>query len=122
MTATSLLAAALLGLRHASDPDHLTAVSTLVLSDAREGARRASMLGICWGLGHAVTLFLFGLPVVLFRRYLPDAVHQAAEAAIGAVIVLLAVRLLLRWQRGEFAAHTHGTREPTRRFAFSAPP
>ena len=71
--------AVLLGLRHATDPDHLTAVSTLVMSDRRSGTRRAASLGAAWGLGHATTLFLFGLPVVLFRSALPEAVQSAAE-------------------------------------------
>ena len=63
--------AALLGLRHATDPDHLTAVSTLVAGQDEFGPRRAGRLGFSWGLGHATTLFLFGLPIVLFDSYLP---------------------------------------------------
>lgn len=102
-----IIIAILLGLRHATDPDHLTAVSTLVLADQRDGARRAGSLGLAWGLGHATTLFLFGLPVVLFRRYLPPAVQSLAEATIGVVIIVLAVRLLVRWKRGHFHTHTH---------------
>jgi ABC-type nickel/cobalt efflux system permease component RcnA len=102
-----LVVALLLGLRHATDPDHLTAVSTLVLSDQRSGTRRAGVLGLAWGLGHAATLFAFGLPVVLFGRYLPDAAHRAAEVTIGLVIVALALRLLLRWKRGYFHTHPH---------------
>jgi ABC-type nickel/cobalt efflux system permease component RcnA len=103
----ALLAAILLGLRHATDPDHLTAVATLFLGDQRSGTRRAAELGLAWGLGHAATLFAFGIPVVLFGRYLPDSIQRAAEAAIGFVIVALAVRLLLRWQRGCFHVHPH---------------
>lgn len=99
--------AALMGLRHATDPDHLTAVSTLVLSDRRRGARAAAGHGLAWGAGHGVTLFLFGLPVVLFGAYLPATVQRLAEAAIGAAIVALALRLLVRWRRGYFHTHTH---------------
>jgi high-affinity nickel permease len=107
VTVEGLIVAVLLGLRHATDPDHLTAVSTLVLSDDREGARKAGLLGFAWGLGHATTIFIFGLPVVLFRAYLPDLVHRGAEAVIGLLIVALAVRLLVRWRRGYFHAHPH---------------
>jgi hypothetical protein len=99
--------ALLLGLRHATDPDHLTALSTLVLSDDRRGARRASGLGLAWGLGHATTLFAVGLPVVLLGSALPESVQRAAETAVGVVIVLLAARLLLRWRRGYFHSHPH---------------
>ena len=97
----------LLGLRHATDPDHLTAVSTLVLSERGRGTRRAGRLGLAWGLGHALTLLAFGLPAVLLSAYLPDAVQRAAEALVGLVIVLLALRLLRRWRRGYFHAHPH---------------
>jgi ABC-type nickel/cobalt efflux system permease component RcnA len=105
--AIALIVALLLGLRHATDPDHLTAVTTLVLSESRYGARRATTLGLSWGLGHATTLFAFGLPIVLFGRALPEVVQRGAEVAIGIVIVTLAVRLLVRWRRGYFHAHRH---------------
>jgi ABC-type nickel/cobalt efflux system permease component RcnA len=98
--------AVLLGLRHATDPDHVTAVATLTVSE-RGGARRAGTLGLAWGLGHGCTLFALGLPVVLLDRLLPDAVQRATEVAIGVVIVGLAVRLLRRWHRGYFHAHPH---------------
>jgi hypothetical protein len=106
--ALALAVAVLLGLRHATDPDHLTALSTLVLGgDERAGARRAGRLGLAWGLGHATTLVLVGLPVVLFHRLLPDAVQRGAEAAVGLIIVALAVRLLVRCKRGYLHAHPH---------------
>ncbi len=104
---TAMVAAMLLGLRHATDPDHLAAVSTLVLDPRAGGLRRARTLGAAWGFGHAVTLFLFGLPIVLFQQHLPAVVRQVAEAAIGAVIVALALRLLVRWYRGYFHLHPH---------------
>ena len=66
--------AVLLGLRHASDPDHLAAVTTLIAS-GRERTRRlaAARLGLAWGLGHATALFVFGVPIVLYDSYLPRA-------------------------------------------------
>ena len=104
----ALIAALLLGLRHATDPDHLTALSTLVLAgDERRGARQARRLGLAWGVGHATTLVLFGLPVVLFHSALPDGMQRAAEAAVGVLIVALALRLLIRWRCGYFHVHPH---------------
>ncbi len=102
-----LAAALLLGIRHASDPDHVTALSTLVFSDREDARRKAGRLGIAWGFGHGLTLFLFGLPVVFFGQWLPDVVARGAEFAIGALIVALAVRLLLRWKRGYLHVHEH---------------
>src|SRR4051794_25001945 len=87
--------ACLLGLRHASDPDHLVAVTSLAADD--RDASRAVRLGAWWGLGHAGTLLAVGLPLVLLRSGLPAWLEAGAEKAIGVVIVLLAVRVLVRW-------------------------
>jgi ABC-type nickel/cobalt efflux system permease component RcnA len=103
-----ILAVALaLGLRHATDPDHLAAVSTLIATDPENGRRRSLRLGLSWGLGHATTLLLFGLPIVVFRSHLPKPLQHAAELLVGLVISALAVRLLLRWRAGAFHVHEH---------------
>jgi high-affinity nickel permease len=102
-----LLVAFALGLRHASDPDHLVAVSTLVAAGKERAGRAAGLLGAAWGAGHATTLLLFGLPVILVQKFLPAAVESFAEALIGVIIVVLAARLLLQWRRGAFHAHRH---------------
>jgi hypothetical protein len=97
----------LLGLRHASDPDHLAAVTTMIASGRDRAAHRAARLGFSWGLGHATALFAFGLPVVLYSAYLPDIVQQAAETSVGFMIVLLSLLLLSRWRRGFYRQHGH---------------
>jgi ABC-type nickel/cobalt efflux system permease component RcnA len=103
-----LLVSLLLGLRHASDPDHLAAVTTLIASeDERDRVRKAGLMGFLWGLGHGTTLVLVGLPLVLLNQYLPEVVSKVAEVAIGCIIVLLAVRLLVRWRQGFYHAHVH---------------
>ena len=103
-----LLLGLLLGLRHASDPDHLAAVTTLIASEEeRKQARKAGLMGLLWGLGHGTTLVVLGLPLVLFNRFLPESVQIVAETLIGAIIMFLAVRLLVRWRRGLYHAHTH---------------
>src|SRR5882762_6383465 len=66
-----LAVAVLLGLRHATDPDHLAAVTTLVAGGRERAARSAGELGLAWGLGHALTLLGFGLPIILFNSLLP---------------------------------------------------
>jgi high-affinity nickel permease len=102
-----LLVAALLGLRHATDPDHIAAVTTLVASGEERAGRAAARLGAFWGLGHALTLVLFGLPILLFQQFLPERVQQSAETAVAALIVFLALRLLVRWRHGYFDLHAH---------------
>jgi ABC-type nickel/cobalt efflux system permease component RcnA len=98
--------ALLLGLRHATDPDHLVAVSSLVATDESSG-RRAARLGLAWGAGHATTLVALGVPIVVAGSYLPDGVQRAAEALVGVVIAALAIRLLRKWRRGAFHVHEH---------------
>ncbi len=103
-----LLMSLVLGLRHAGDPDHLAAVTLLIASEqgVRLG-RKAAVIGLSWGLGHATTLTLLGVPLVRFNRYLPELVQQVAETVVGVLIVLLALRLLWQWQRGRYHAHPH---------------
>jgi hypothetical protein len=116
-----LAIAVLLGLRHATDPDHLAAVTTLVAAGRERAARRAGELGLAWGVGHATTLFAFGLPILVLHSYVPESVQQGAETTVGLVIVYLAVRLLTRWRRGAFRfhAHPHAHGARTRVAAFS---
>ena len=109
--------AVLLGLRHATDPDHLAAVSTLVATDDEPGPRRAGLLGLSWGLGHGTTLLVFGFPIVVFGDDLPEAVQRAAEVAVGLAIMALALRLLVHWRRGGLRAHAHGRSTHPRRRA-----
>jgi high-affinity nickel permease len=108
----ALMIAVILGLRHASDPDHLIAVSSLVAADGGD-ARAAARLGGCWGLGHAGALLAIGLPVILLKSALPGWLERGAEQAVGVVILLLALRIVVKWVRGDFRAapHRHG-REP----------
>src|SRR5574341_981460 len=102
-----LVVAALLGLRHATDPDHIAAMSTLVASGRDRATRSAARLGAWWGAGHGVTLVVFGLPILLAARYLPAAFQQGAETAVAALIVFLGLRLIVRWRHGYFDLHAH---------------
>jgi high-affinity nickel permease len=102
-----------LGLRHASDPDHLVAVTSLVAADDGDTGR-ATRLGAWWGVGHATALLAIGVPLIAFKAELPSWLESAAEKAIGVVILLLALRVIVKWLRGDFRAsaheHTHTAR------------
>jgi high-affinity nickel permease len=111
-----LAVAVLLGFRHATDPDHLVAVATLIAADPRPAGRQAGRLGASWGLGHATSLLAFGVPIVLLGASVPERAEQAAETAIGLTIVALATWLLVRWRRGLL----HGGPPHARRLAHTA--
>jgi high-affinity nickel permease len=116
-----LFVAVLLGLRHATDPDHLAAMTTLVASGHEHAARSAARLGAWWGVGHAVTLVVFGIPILLAERYLPERVQQGAETAVAALIVFLGLRLMVRWRHGYFDLHAHPHPEREHRHAVRTP-
>src|SRR5919197_258921 len=99
--------ALLLGLRHATDPDHLVAVSTLLATETDRPARRATRLGLAWGAGHAAALLVLGAPIVLLGAHLPAGVQQVADVLAGGVIMPLAVRPARRWRQGGFHVHEH---------------
>ncbi len=119
----ALAVAMALGLRHATDPDHLAAVTTLVAAGRGHAAAR---LGAVWGAGHATSLLCLGTPIVLYRAYLPESIQRDAETAVGAMIVVLALSLLARVRRGGFHVavhrhgderHAHGARTPAQAYA-----
>ncbi len=95
-----------LGLRHASDPDHLVAVTSLVAADGGD-ARGAAKLGAWWGVGHATALLALGIPLIVFKSELPAWLESGAEIAIGVVIIVLAARVIWKWVRGDFRAGRH---------------
>jgi ABC-type nickel/cobalt efflux system permease component RcnA len=119
--AVVLVVATLLGLRHATDPDHIAAMTSLVASGRERTSRAAARLGWWWGLGHAVTLVAFGVPILLAERFLPEHVQQGAETAVAALIVFLAVRLIVRWRHGYFDLHAHPDADREHRHAVRSP-
>jgi high-affinity nickel permease len=102
----ALLIALALGLRHASDPDHLVAVTSLVAVDGGD-VRGAARLGAWWGAGHAAALLVIGIPLIVFKSEMPGWIEHWAETAVGIVILLLALRIVIKWVRGDFRAGRH---------------
>lgn len=112
----ALAIAFLLGLRHASDPDHLVAVTSLVAAEDGD-TRKAARLGAWWGIGHAGALVALGIPLIAFKTELPAWLESGAEKAIGAVILVLALRVIFKWARGDYraTAHAHDDGHASRR-------
>jgi hypothetical protein len=96
-------------------------MTSLVASNRERASRAAARLGWWWGLGHAVTLVAFGVPILLAEQFLPEHIQQGAETAVAALIVFLAIRLLVRWRHGHFDLHAHPDADPEHRHEVRSP-
>jgi ABC-type nickel/cobalt efflux system permease component RcnA len=99
----------LLGFRHAFEPDHLSAVATLVTE--RRDRRAGLWIGALWGLGHTLSLLAVGGALALLERRMPSQVENGFELAVALMLVLLGIRSLVRAARegrlGVTHAHSH---------------
>lgn len=78
-----------LGMRHATDPDHVIAVSTIV---SRQGnIRQAGVIGALWGVGHTITIFCVGAAIILFNIVIPPRIGLTMELAVGLMLILLGI-------------------------------
>jgi high-affinity nickel-transport protein len=77
----------LMGMRHATDPDHVIAVTTIVSRERRLTA--ASRVGIVWGLGHTLTVLAVGAAIIIFKIAIPIRLGLAMEFAVAIVLMLL---------------------------------
>jgi len=95
-----------LGLRHALDPDHLVAVSTIV--SEHKSLVRSSLVGTFWGLGHSASLLGVGLVIILLRVSIPETVLPWMEAPVALMLIVLGVSATRRalGERG-VQVHTH---------------
>jgi hypothetical protein len=100
----------LLGMRHALEPDHLAAVSTLV-SRERNGWK-AAWLGLCWGAGHTLALLLAGAVLLALRAEMPPVIATLFELGVAVMLVALGVRAIVHAARegstGPSIVHRHG--------------
>src|ERR1700685_4592235 len=102
-----------LGMRHATDPDHVIAVTTIV--SRQRSIRHAALIGVLWGLGHTITIFLVGSAIILFGVVIPPRLGLTMELSVGLMLILLGILNLTgftRWVTETFtpaadAAHPH---------------
>ena len=104
-----------LGMRHATDPDHVIAVTTIVSQQST--IRRAMLIGAAWGIGHTVTIVLVGGTIILFDLAIPPRLGLALELAVALMLILLGILTLtgvMRWIQDSLAMsgdpHSHGHR------------
>ena len=94
----------LLGMRHSTDPDHVIAVTTIVTR--QRSFRSASLIGMLWGIGHTLTIFIVGSAIILFNIVIPPRVGLSMEFAVALMLILLGVLNLtgvLTWITGRFS-------------------
>jgi hypothetical protein len=99
----------LLGMRHATDPDHVIAV-TAILSRERRLAS-AARIGVVWGLGHTLTVLAVGAAIIIFKLAVPTRLGLAMEFAVALVLILLGLGSVGALLRGT-ASRLFGTRPP----------
>jgi len=108
-----------LGMRHATDPDHVIAVTTIV--SRQRSIRHAAVIGVLWGLGHTITILVVGSAIILFGVVIPARVGLTMEFSVGLMLVLLGILNLsgiMRWITENFTpshsghhAHPHEHRD-----------
>ncbi len=96
-----------LGMRHATDSDHVVAVTTIVSRQRRVG--QAALTGIFWGIGHSLTLLVVGGAIILFGIVIPERVGLSLEFCVALMLIVLGVLNLLSFKRGVRDAIEHKT-------------
>lgn len=102
----------LLGMRHATDPDHVVAVTTILSNERRFVA--ATRVGIVWGLGHTLTVLIVGASIILFKLAIPTRLGLAMEFAVAVVLILLGSGSSARLWRRFFAYNAEPLTETNR--------
>src|SRR5690349_3882963 len=94
-----------LGMRHATDPDHVVAVTTIV--SQQRSAKRAAMIGIFWGLGHTITILVVGCAIILFNVVIPTRLGLAMEFSVSLMLILLGGWNLASFTKALPQVHSH---------------
>ncbi|MBX3226983.1 MAG: high-affinity nickel-transport family protein [Labilithrix sp.] len=87
--ASTLVLGLVLGLRHATDPDHVVAMGTIVTRDPR--LRRAILTGAWWGIGHTITVLVVGSLMLIGGVHVPDRTTNAMDLLVATMLVVLGV-------------------------------
>jgi high-affinity nickel permease len=95
-----------LGIRHATDPDHVIAVSTIVSREHR--IRTAALVGVLWGVGHTFTILIAGGAIILFGVVIPPRVGLTMELSVALMLILLGGATVIGILRAPGHPHVHG--------------
>jgi len=102
-----LLLGFFLGMRHATDADHVVAIATIVSRE--RSVAGSALIGAAWGLGHTITVMAVGAAIIVFGVVIPPRLGLSMEFAVGIMLVLLGILTLTGMGRGFGAAHTHAS-------------
>jgi high-affinity nickel-transport protein len=94
----------LLGMRHATDPDHIVAVSTIVSRE--RSISRAGGIGVLWGAGHTLTIFVVGGMIIAFKVAFTPTIGLSLELAVAVMLILLGTLNVLGVQPGAAIMNT----------------
>ena len=94
-----------LGLKHATEADHLVAVTTIV--SEQRSVWRAGLVGALWGVGHTAALFAAGVALILLRVTVPERVRSLLELGVALMIIFLGSRILYLVLRRRRELHVH---------------
>jgi high-affinity nickel permease len=94
-----------LGMRHATDPDHVIAVTTIVSRQRSIG--RAALIGAFWGLGHTITIFGVGTAIILFNVVIPTRLGLSMEFSVSLMLIVLGLWNLIGFLRAAPVIHSH---------------
>jgi ABC-type nickel/cobalt efflux system permease component RcnA/high-affinity nickel permease len=86
-----------LGIRHSTDPDHVVAVSTIVTQQGTVGS--SASIGLLWGLGHTITIFIVGSAIIVFRMVIPPRLGLSMEFCVACMLILLGLVNMTRTKR-----------------------
>jgi high-affinity nickel permease len=88
LSSVSILAVGFfLGLRHATDPDHIVAIATIITRQHK--ISRAALIGVCWGAGHTLTIVALGVAIIVFGLAIPVRVGLSMELSVSLMLMLL---------------------------------
>ncbi len=106
---TVVLLGLFLGMRHSTDPDHVVAVSTIVAR--QRSIVHSTIIGMMWGLGHSLTIFVVGAAIIIFGVIIPPRLGLSMEFSVALMLILLGVLNLtgvMRWITERFTpSHKH---------------
>jgi cytochrome c biogenesis protein CcdA len=94
-----------LGMRHATDPDHVIAVTTIVAR--QRSIRSAALIGAIWGLGHTLTIVAVGTAIIGFGLVIPPRIGLTLEFSVGLMLIVLGVLTLSGFLRRLHGGHVH---------------